>query len=63
MLYLCVNTQDYRTTKKLHAIKFRKTNSIWNQSFQKIVKVRSKRFNKDGEKLLQKYEDIDQNKR
>ena len=24
MLYLCVNTQDYRTTIKLHDIKFRK---------------------------------------
>ena len=28
MLYLCVNAQDYRTTIKLHDIKFRKTDKF-----------------------------------
>ena len=37
MLYLCVNALDYRATIKLHDIK--KTDNIWNQSFQIIVEV------------------------
>ena len=37
MLYLCVHALDYRTTIKLHDIK--KTDNIWNQSFQLIVEV------------------------
>ena len=47
MLYLCVNARDYRTTIKLHDIKFKKTDSIWNQLFQKLIilEVRLRRFN------------------
>ena len=37
MLYLCVHALDYRATIKLHDIK--KTDNIWNQSFQIIVEV------------------------
>ena len=64
MLCLCVNVQNYRATIKLYDTKFRKTDRIWNRSFQKviIVEVRlRRRFMQDGvggERLLQKYEDI-----
>ena len=47
MLYV-VNALDYRTTVKLHDIK--KTDSIWNQSFQITVEVRFQLDSVDGEK-------------
>ena len=56
MLDLCVNEQDYRRTIKLLDIKFRKTDSIWNQLFQKmiIVEVRLSRIVWVGKKITAK---------
>ena len=39
ILYQCINVQNYRTTIKLHDIKFRKTDNIWNQLLQKTIIV------------------------
>ena len=54
MSYVGVNVEDYKTISKnlgKDKLKFGKSESIWNQSFQKIVKVRLSRVCGSGKKI------------
>ena len=58
MSYVGTNVKNYKTIskiKKKDKVKFRKTDNIWNQSFQVIAEVRLSRVCGWEKRLLQKY--------